>query len=231
MSTESVALLVILSLALGHLSMSVLFIFLVSFLPKKYSLAVLEGKSYAKDSVPNHADAIFVPSYCLKRGGSRLTKLSELCVNEAILLVSAGKADHIIFSNAYKFWRKEAGIKRTLAIEGGVNPENIHLLEEVTDTYDEAKKAGLVLEKIGGHTMILAAELYHMPRLIRAMTALLPGVTLYEKHIYCSSSDYEMAAEPSIIKSVRAGFRDLWILWNLLLYCATPLILKRVRTR
>jgi uncharacterized SAM-binding protein YcdF (DUF218 family) len=119
-----------------------------------------------------------------------------------------------------------------LAIASGILYENIHLLENVTDTYDETKKAELILKKIKGHSIILTADLYHMPRLVRAMKALLPsGITLHKKHIHCPANDYEMAAEPSIIKSLRAGFKDLWILWNLLLYCATPLILKMAKAR
>jgi len=35
------------------------------------------------------------------------------------------------------------------------------------------------------------------------------------------------AWEPSPIKTIRSGIKPLWILWNILLYIATPFLLRK----
>lgn len=181
--------------------------------------------------------AVFVPAYCLRRNELSLTAMSEQATRIAAQLVKENAASHIILSTAYKTWYMEKSLK--IEVLGKCNPQYnlegnplrkaIRVIPQVTDNYDEAQKTKAVLEELGAARLIVVADKWHLPRALKAFKAFLPEISVIGFHF--TTPKYEMTLEPSRIKSIRAGYAPLWILWNIAFDILTPLMLRWQKKR
>lgn len=179
------------------------------------------------DNLPAKADAICCLSYCLSWDKTRLVKQGLCCVNKAFDLYNQGCAPLIILSNSYKhYWQLEASLKNKIAVRAGIpEPEHsIYHLQAVNNTYEEASQIKSILEKQCAKSLILIADQWHMKRALDAFQRLMPNIKIYP--ISVKPEKYEMAREPSIIKSVRSRFKILWIVWNIFFYYLNSLFLR-----
>lgn len=177
------------------------------------------------DHLPrNGVDAIYVPGLCLTYDKQRLTALNRACMEEAIQQMQAG-VKHLVFSGCYdgEVLEQELALRRKLASSGGV--ESIKEISGIVNTDNELTKLALVLNTLEAKSVLLVSDEYHMPRLVRWARLRLPGVEIF--HMSVRPPAYEFTWEPSLIKVIRSGIKPLWILWNLLLYMATPLLLHK----
>ena len=169
------------------------------------------------DKLPERADVVYCPSYCLTRDFTRLTEMSAVTAAKAIELVKRGAAEHLVFTAAYcHVWRREADLKLEFALRAGIKAENIFIVPEITSTFDAVQKARKVLKNLEVSSLIMVAEQYHMRRSLDIMNLFLPEIRVYPVSVRCPR--YEFSAEPSFVKSVRTGFKSSWILWNIAAY-------------
>lgn len=177
---------------------------------------------------------IYVPSYCLSYYDSiRLTDMSFQTVKEGIELaqkiVASGGDPILIFSTAYPdLWKKEAEIKKKMALNAGLKGDSIIIIPEVTDSYDEARQIwGIVknclLNPEGDPYLIVVAEKWHAPRAVKALR--LSGIEVND--VRRVKTKIERALEPSWIKSIRSSNKVLYVLWQWIFYIATPWMMKR----
>ena len=134
-------------------------------------------------------------------------------------------AKQLVFSGCYggEALERELALRRELANSGGI--KNVKEITGVVNTNDELTKLALVLNAIDAKNVLLVSDEYHMPRLVRWAQLRLPGIDIF--HMSIRPSAYEFNWEPSLIKVIRSGIKPLWILWNVLLYMATPLLLRK----
>lgn len=178
----------------------------------------------------NRKIVIYIPSYCLLYGdSSKLTHMSLETTLEAIELarkiVMNGEDPILIFSTAYTdLWKKEAEIKKKMALNAGLKGDSIVIIPEVTDSYSEAKKIKELLSNCNNRIyFIIVAEKWHAPRAVKALR--LFGVNVDE--IRKIRTRIERANEPSLIKSLRSANIIPYVLWQWLFYFATPYMVKR----
>lgn len=170
-------------------------------------------------------DAIYVPGFGLTYDKRRLTALNRACMEKAIQQMQDG-TKYFIFSGCYsgKALKRELTLRRGLANDGGISNKVILEIGGVVDTEDELSKLASVLNTFGAKNVLLVSDEYHMPRLVRWARLLLPGIEIF--HLSVRPPAYEFAWEPNPLKVIRSGIKPLWILWNLLLYLVTPILLK-----
>lgn len=136
------------------------------------------------------------------------------------------RAPMVICSNAYnEYWKKESELKNDLAIETMVPIGIISHLVAVHHTYDEASQIKDILKQKDAKSLILVADRWHMKRALNAFQTLMPEIKIYPASV--KPTYYEMAREPSLIKSIRSRFETLWIAWNILFFYLNPLFLKK----
>ncbi|MFY9493297.1 MAG: ElyC/SanA/YdcF family protein [Minisyncoccia bacterium] len=177
------------------------------------------------DRLPhNVVDAIYVPGLCLTYNKQRLTALNRACMEEAIQQMQTG-AKHLVFSGCYdgEVLERELALRRELTSVSRVR--SIKEISGIVNTDDELTKLAPVLSTLDARSVLLISDEYHMPRLVRWAQLRLPGVEIF--HISVRPPAYEFTWEPSLIKVIRSGIKPLWIMWNLLLYMATPLLLHK----
>lgn len=181
------------------------------------------------DRLPEVPGVAFVPSYCLKTKNSILTEMSRLTASKAIRLYKERRVKHIIFSTAYKnLGEIEAKMKFWMAKLGGIDTDDISILHEITNSYDETEQALEIVECLRLPVVIIGEE-WHLPRVVQAFKWALPEENIYHVSVRCP---FERAREPSLIKSIRAGNKILWIAWQLFFYILTPIfMLRRGRKR
>src|SRR3989344_3509856 len=168
---------------------------------------------------------VYCPAYGLTKDGSRLTSMNQDCTEAAIREILAGRADHIIFSTAYpKIWATEARLKTEMAKKEGVS--SFTIIPEVTNTYTETQEALKIIKKLGSPTLIVVAEKYHIKRVVKIFHQALPEISIIPIPVLCKH--FEQALEPSLIKSMRAGYKPLWILWNYFFYLLTPFLSQNI---
>ena len=163
-----------------------------------------------KDNTVTDNTVTLVLSYCLYKDGTRLSKMAEESTRLGIATVREGKASHIIFSTAYGCWKKEAELKKDMAVNSGVSPDKIHFIEGVRHTFDEVKGLKSILGQTGAEKLIVICEKYHAPRVKRMLEKKFPEIQ-FDFRIF--QSNYERTLEPSFIKSHR-GYFFTWWLWN-----------------
>lgn len=182
------------------------------------------------DNLPDKADAICCLSYGLSWNKTRLTEQGLCCVLRAfelykLMIYKRRYAPIVILSNAYdEYWKKESELKNYLAIETMVPIGIIFHLVAVHHTYDEASQIKNILKQINAESLILVADRWHMKRALDAFRVLMPEIKIYPASV--KPTYYEMAREPSLIKSIRSRFETLWIAWNILFFYLNPLFLK-----
>ncbi len=166
----------------------------------------------------------FVPSYCLKHRNPEL--LGEMSIDSTLMakdLFEKGVISEIILSLSYATWFKELNLK--LELLKGIASEKIHVISETTDSYDETRRAGVILEKLGADAVILMAEEWHAPRAVNAFMISFPKLIVGAKTFPVRV--YERTLEPSRIKSIRSRFKCLWIAWQLLFELLTPIMARK----
>lgn len=177
---------------------------------------------------------IYVPSYCLSYyNSSGLTDMSFQMTKEAIemarKIVLSRKDVILIFSTAYTdLWKKEAEIKKKMALNVGLDDDFVIIIPEVTDSYDEAMQIwGIVknclLNSAGDPYFIVVAEKWHAPRAVKSLR--LSGIEVNE--VRRVKTKIERALEPSWIKSIRSSNKVLYVLWQWIFYIVTPWMMKK----
>ena len=169
-------------------------------------------------------DAIYVPGFCLTYNKQRLTVLNRVCMEKATQQMQSGSR-HLVFSGCYdgEVLEQELTLRHKLANDSGVR--SVKKIRGIVNTEDELIKLALILNTLDARSVLLVSDEYHMPRLVRWARLRLSGVEIF--HISVRPPTYEFTWEPSLIKVIRSGIKPLWILWNVLLYLATPLLLRK----
>lgn len=180
-------------------------------------------------TVPDHlpageVDIVYAPSYGLTWDRSRLTAINAACVKVA--LRQANNNTKVILSCAYPVLaEQEARLKKELALTSGLAEDRLLLIKGSSNSYQEILKLLEISNlRVNINSILIVAEKFHLPRLIAALRWLAPNRLIYWRSV---SARFEVAREPSVIKSIRAGYKTLWILWNILLYPLTPYLIKR----
>ena len=186
----------------------------------------VKGFLSVPDNLPKGSvDIIYCPSYNMVWNCSRLTALTRACVMTALQYKDCSV--QFIFSNAYvDYCRKEADFKSALLQEFGVELGRVSYLYNVSDTYEEIREALSTLKGLRAQSVLIIAEHYHMPRLLRAWGKMAPELEVYWRSV---KEKYEITREPSLIKSVRMGYKSLWVIWNLLMILFTPILIYRAQ--
>ncbi len=181
------------------------------------------------DRLPDNVavDAVYVPGLCLTRDASRLTVLNQAAMQEAARDTRTMGAKCLLYAGCYggPEMELELSLRRQLANAGGVADEQIRQIREIGDTRQELYRLAAEIDDLGARSVLLVTDEYHMPRVVRWAKALLPdNVEIYHRSV--RAPRYEYTWEPSLVKSVRFGIKPLWIVWNVLFYWATPLLLR-----
>lgn len=174
--------------------------------------------------INKNVDAIYVPGLCLTYNKQRLTALNKACMKEAIQQMQSS-IRYFIISGCYsdEVSRRELALRQKFAKKVGIS--KIKKINGILNTNDELIKLLLLLNTLGAKSVLLVSDEYHMPRLVRWAHLRLPNIEIF--HISIQPPTYEFAWEPNLIKVIRSGIKPLWILWNVLLYVATPLLLRK----
>jgi uncharacterized SAM-binding protein YcdF (DUF218 family) len=180
--------------------------------------------------------AILVHSYC---GAStlpfRLTAMTEESVMAAIRLMKERQAHHIFLSLAYNVWQEEGALKRKLLYKNGISPSQIENVAPINGSFDEIEKTRALVERHDITHLIIAAEEWHAPRAEMIAKAMFPDIQI--SVVPFKTSFFERTYEPhpvkllGWIKSVRAGYKPLWIAWNVSMFLLTPLMLRLRRKK
>jgi hypothetical protein len=165
--------------------------------------------------------AVFVPSYCLYKDGTRLTAMTQASVYEAADIVRKNPGACVIFSTAYDVWEKEAELKQQLltSLVGGL-ASGMSFIRQVTSTADEVREVGRLCDPRLITTVYVVAERWHAPRLMKTLRKCWPNITFVLRPF--TSYVFERTLEPhkiplvGPIKSIRAGNGYLWAAWNML---------------
>ena len=173
--------------------------------------------------------AVYVPSLCLTHDGSRLTAMNETATRQAAKLVRDGQATHLIFSTAYDTWKREAELKKDIAVSLDVKPSAIHIIPSATTTYNETAQLAKLINTLGINSLILVTDKWHMPRASLAIRIVVPKVQLEKVSI--TTPYYERTHHPAgiipQIKSIRDSSMPFWILFNLFFFIITPIMMRR----
>lgn len=175
------------------------------------------------DSIPVRTDAVYCPSYCLIRDGSRLTMMSSRCARRATELMLDGRASYAIFSSAYD--GQEGELRKTMAAMAGIDAVNVVVLPAARDSYHEAVRLARIFKERRIRSLTVVADAHHMRRVLGAFHVAAPEVAM--RSVSFSPEQYEMTREPSLLKSIRACSKLLWALWNAALVPFTAVFVKR----
>jgi uncharacterized SAM-binding protein YcdF (DUF218 family) len=153
----------------------------------------------------------YIPSYCLTHDKSRLTSISKKSIEVGLKT----KASHYIISTAYDSWEKEAELKIDLLESGGVDKKDITIIKGVRNSFDEAVELKKIIASKDIHSLYVVAEKWHLPRCKILLQRQLPDIKIIGYPFKADS--FECAYEPGTfgIKTLRSGFKPLWILWNI----------------
>ena len=82
---------------------------------------------------------------------ARLTDMSlqttKKAIEFALWIKKLGGNPILILSTAYAvLWEREADIKTKMALDAGLSLENIIIIPEVTDSYNEARKVRIIIQ-------------------------------------------------------------------------------------
>ena len=172
---------------------------------------------------------VFVHSYCLlgsgAGGGFKLTAMASEAMKTGVEIMKKLGASDIIVSAAYDTWQDEFRLQKKYALEQDVEGEQIHVIAEAKNSYDEAKRAIAETITLEADKLVVVAEKWHVSRSLKIFETIRPeglGVEV----IPFKTPWFEIALEPSSIKSLRAGWKTTWVLWNKLFEFLTPLIMR-----
>lgn len=171
-------------------------------------------------------DAVYIAGMGLTYNKQRLTVLNMACLEEAINWMHNG-AKNLIFAGCYGgvVMERELSLRRGLATDQGVSEDAIHEIRGIVDTKDELSKCASKLNELDAKNVLLISDVYHMPRFCRWARLIMPDVEIFNKSVRPSA--YEFVWEESLFKTLWTGIKPLWILWNVLLYYATPIFVRK----
>lgn len=156
-----------------------------------------------------------------------LTPMSRTAIETAAIAVSATGANALIVSASYDTAQKECDLYMKYAVASGVEPDKIHALIGVTNSYDEASRAVKKAVELEAEKLVVVAEWWHAARSEKAFRSVCPeGLAL--KILPFPTMSFERTLEPSAIKSWRTNWKLTWILWNVLLGLLPASVLERV---
>ncbi|MBI4160578.1 MAG: YdcF family protein [Candidatus Yanofskybacteria bacterium] len=170
-------------------------------------------------------DAIYVPGLGLVYNRTRLTALNRVCMEEAVRTIKGGTK--LIISGCYggEVMEKELALRWEIVRKARISSGLVREIRGIASTDDELIKLARVLDSINAKSLLLISDEYHMPRLVRWAALRLEGIEIFNKSVRPPS--YDFVCEPSLIKVIRSGVKPLWILWNMILYYATPLFIRK----
>ena len=221
---------------IGIVFLVVILLSLVKFMSKRYDdLKFIAKKEFAR--ILKGITFIYVPSYCLSHyHTARLTDMSlqttKKAIEFALWIKKLGGNPILILSTAYAvLWEREADIKTNLALDAGLSLENIIIIPEVTDSYNEARKVRIIIRNCllssQGSILFAIAERLHASRVgipLRSFGVAVDGVEGVKARI-------ERALEPSWIKSIRSANVVPYALWQWIFYLANPLMVWREKRK
>lgn len=182
------------------------------------------------DTLPRtKADAVYCPTYGPTRDGKQLTILSKLCMIWGIAAVAEGQAKRLIVSVALQGKEFDFPLRMNVLEKAGLPEGTVHLLPDITDTFDEVAKCIVVLRSINARSVIVIAERYHMRRTLRVFRILAPDLVLYSESF--TPPYYECAYHPVPIRSISQGNKFLWMVWNAVFILAVPFLIKKETQR
>ena len=223
----------------GIVFLVVILLCLVKFVWKRHDLKFIAKKEITR--ILKGITYIYVPSYCLSYYYTdRLTDMSLQTTNKAIefalWIKKLGGNPILILSTSYAvLWEKEADIKTKMALDAGLSLENIIIIPEVTDSYNEARKVRIIIRNCllssqgssQGSILFAIAERLHASRVgipLRSFGVAVDGVEGVKARI-------ERALEPSWIKSIRSAHVVPYALWQWIFYLANPLMVWREKRK
>ena len=221
---------------IGIVFLVVILLSLVKFMSKRYDdLKFIAKKEFAR--ILKGITFIYVPSYCLSHyHTARLTDMSlqttKKAIEFALWIKKLGGNPILILSTAYAvLWEREADIKTKMALDAGLSLENIIIIPEVTDSYNEARKVRIIIRNCllssQGSILFAIAERLHASRVgipLRSFGVAVDGVEGVKARI-------ERALEPSWIKSIRSANVVPYALWQWIFYLANPLMVWREKRK
>lgn len=177
--------------------------------------------------------AILAHSYCMTWNKEELAPPTQAVVEEAIRMKQEiGDKVKLVLSNAYPdLSEEEKAMKEAMLREAEIALNDVTFIE-INNTYDEIEGINRVLEGVQKKVFMVIADQYHMPRSLQAIQAGMDGdAEIYWKSV--APKNYKITREifPNAsakekvigaIKSIRLGFKSLWIIWNRLLMIRPP---------
>lgn len=164
---------------------------------------------------------IYVPSYGLSHNNPFQLSVMSLGTAEKGIKLVKKEGVKIIFSTAYRFWNKEANLKKKLALEAGLEEKNIAILPAVTDSYDEAAKLRKEVPQEDA-VIVVVAQKYHAARAAKILRYFFKEVEMVKV-----TTDLERVLDPSRLKGFCNSSKILFVLWNWFFYLLTPLMVRK----
>ena len=169
--------------------------------------------------------AIYVPCLGVKPNGY-LMRMAVQSLETAVELHQEGRAPTIIVSYGYRdgAWMLERALKLRFLRRAGVPHDAIVELipdERSTNTYNEIRRLRSAMCAEGVHRLIVVAERWHAPRVMLGINLMMPGVAAEQATF--AARRYELQAVVPWVKQFMTASRVIWIPYNAVLYCLTPL--------
>ncbi len=163
---------------------------------------------------------VFVHSYCLQGAEwdkrVRLTAMAAEAMRTGVRIMKETGALGIIVSTAYGTWQDEFRLQKEFALSEGIGANQVHVLAEIKNSYDEAVGAIKMARSYKAHKLVVIAEKWHAGRSQKAFQAICPN-DLELEVVRFKTPMFEITYEPSMIKSLRSSTLSTWVIWNKLL--------------
>ncbi len=180
------------------------------------------------DKLPEkQARAIFCHTYGTTSGFKNLTKMSQTTMEKAAKLILEDGAYFLVLPVGFYGKDEERKIRLDFAEKAGI-ADKIILLRGATSTYDEVVAMKNFMFLIGNFgDVIVVADRYHMRRSLQIFRYCLPDIKFYHLSVACG---YDEAAHlPTLfgfVQSRQIRFKLVSILWNIIFYLFTPILVK-----
>ena len=87
--------------------------------------------------------------------------MSETSIDTAAALLKSGAVDYLIISAAYDCWQQEAKLKIKQLVSLGVSPKRVKVIKGITDSYNEVRKANVLIKRLKIRELTVVAEEWH----------------------------------------------------------------------
>ena len=158
--------------------------------------------------------------------------MTQTSVFVAVHLYDDREVEHIIFSAGYEgAWERERDLKLRVFDMCNIPRERVHCIGPITSSYDEVEGIRGYISKLRAAGIIVVAEEYHAPRAEMVVVSKFPNLQVEVK---CFKTErFEKTFEPhplwilGKLKSLRAGYKWSWRLWNFIFEFLTSLMLRK----